>query len=180
MIYSDRKENNTPYRNLANNIVMNLCSVYYGTGRDIYVDRYFTTHGLVCNLLSQKLTLVGTIMSNRREIPSQFKSARGREVKSTKALYNHSNGILLILYIPKQNRNILMMSSSHSDVSITDCHSKPTVIMDYNEHKGGVFWVFCRFFGFLRTLSLMALVFFGVLRHLGRPVRGKSATSLVV
>ena len=68
---------------------MNLYSVYYGTGRDIYVDRYFTTHGLVCNLLSQKLTLVGTIMSNRREIPSQLKWARGREVESTKALYDH-------------------------------------------------------------------------------------------
>ena len=138
MIYSGREENNAPHRNLANDIVMNLCSVYYGTGRDIYVDRYFTTHELVCNLLSQKLTLVGTIMSNRREIPSQFKSARGREVESTKALYDYSNGILLISYIPKRNRNVLMMSSSHSDVSITDCHSKPTVIMDYNKHKGGV------------------------------------------
>ena len=76
-------------------------------------------------------------MSNRREIPSQFKSARGREVESTKALYDHSNGILLILYIPKRYRNVLMMSSSHSDVSIADCHSKPTII-DYDKHKGGV------------------------------------------
>ena len=30
-----------------------------------------------------------------------------------------------------------MMSSSHSDVSIADCHSKPTII-DYDKHKGGV------------------------------------------
>ena len=65
----------------------------------------------------QFLTIVGTIMSNRREILSQFKSARGREVESNKALYDHSNGILLILYIPKQNRNV----SSHSDVSIRHC-----------------------------------------------------------
>ena len=73
MIYSGREENNAPHRNLENNIVMNLCSVYYGTGPDIYADKYFTAHGLVCNLLSQKLTLVSTIMLNRREIPSQFK-----------------------------------------------------------------------------------------------------------
>ena len=117
---------------------MNLCSVYYGTGWNIYVDRYFTTHRLVYNLLSQKLTLVGTIMLNRREILSQIKSVRGREVGSTKALYDHSNGILLILYIPQRNCNVLMMSSSHSDVSITDCHSKPIVIINYNKHKGGV------------------------------------------
>ena len=137
IIYSGREENNAPHRNLANNIVMNLCSVYYSIGRDIYVDRYFTTHELVCNLLFQKITLIGTIMSNRREIPSQFKSSRGREVESTKALYDDSNGILLILYIPKRNRNVLMMSSSHSDVSIADCHSKPTII-NYDKHKGGV------------------------------------------
>ena len=135
MIYSGREENNPPHRNLANDIVMNLCFVYYGTGRDIYVDRYFTTHELVCNLLSQKLTLVGTIMSNRREIRSQFKSARGRQVESTKALYDYSNGISLISYIPKQNHNVLMMPYSHSDVSITDYHSKPTIILDYNKPK---------------------------------------------
>ena len=133
MIYSGREENNPPHQNLANDIVMNLCSVYYGTGRDIYVDRYFTTHELVCNLLSQKLTLVGTIMSNRREISSQFKSARGRQVESTKALYDYSNGILLISY-----HNVLMMPYSHSDVSVTDCHSKLTIIIDYNKPKGGV------------------------------------------
>ena len=138
MIYSGREENNASQRNLANNIVMNLCSVYYVTGRDIYVDRCFTTHRLLCNLLSQKLTLIRTIMSNRPETSSQFKSARGKEVESTKTLYDHSNGILLISYISKQNRNVLMMSSSHSDVSIADYHSKPTVVMDYNKHKGGV------------------------------------------
>ena len=53
MIHTGREKNNAPHRNLANDIMMNLRSVYYGTGLDIYVDRYFTTHGLLCNLLSQ-------------------------------------------------------------------------------------------------------------------------------
>ena len=92
----------------------------------------------MCNLLEKNLTLVGTIMANRREVPSQFKTGRGREVESTKALYDHANKILLLSYVPKRNKNVLMMSSSHSFISITDCHSKPTVITDYNKHKGGV------------------------------------------
>jgi len=116
------------HRNLANDIVMKLCSVYFGTGRDIYVDRYFTSHGLVCNLLQQNLTLLGTIMANRREVPSQFKAAKGREIESAKALYDHSNKILLLLYVPKRNKNVLMMSSSHFSISITDCHKISTVI----------------------------------------------------
>jgi len=93
MIYSGRESDSGPHRNLVNDIVMQLCSVYFGTGRDIYVDRYFTYHGLVCNLLQQNLTLIWTIMADRRDVPSQFKAAKGREIKSTKALYDHSNKI---------------------------------------------------------------------------------------
>ena len=107
MVYSRRKSDSGPHRDLANDIVMQLCSVYFGTGRDIYVDRYFTSHGLVCNLLQQNLTLVGTVMANRREVPSQFKTAKGREVESTKTLYGHSNKILLLSYVPKRNKNVL-------------------------------------------------------------------------
>ena len=136
MIYSERESDSGPHRNLTNDIVMKLCSVYFGTGRDIYVDRYFTSHGLVCNLLQQNLTLVGTVMAIRREVSSQFKTAKGREVERTKTLYEHSNKILLLLYVLKRNKNVLMMSSSHSFHSITDCHKKPNVITDYNKHKG--------------------------------------------
>ena len=137
MIYSGRESDSGFHRNLSNDIVMQLCSVYFGTGRDIYVDRYFTSHGLVCNLLQQNLTLVGTVMANRREVPSQFKTAREREVENTKTLSDHSNKILLLSYVPKRNKSVLKMSSSHSFISITYCHKKPRVIMDYNKHKGG-------------------------------------------
>ena len=117
---------------------MNLCSVYFGTGRDIYLDRYFTFHGLICNLLLQNLTLFGTVMANRREVPSLLKSTRKREVESTEILHDHLNEILLLSFVPKQNRNVLMMFSSHSIILITDYNKKPTVIMDYNKHKSGV------------------------------------------
>ena len=78
-------------------------------------------------------------MTNRREVPSQFKAAKGREVESTTALYDHSNKILLFSYVHKRNKNALMMCSSHFSISIMDCHIKPTVITDYNKHKRGVY-----------------------------------------
>ena len=77
-------------------------------------------------------------MPNRREVPSQFKAAKGREVKSTKALCDHLNNILILPYVPKCNKNVLMMFSLHFSISITNCHKKPTVITDYNQYKGGV------------------------------------------
>ena len=36
------------------------------------------------------------------------------------------------------NKNMLMMSSSHFSISITDCHKNLTVVTDYNKHKGRV------------------------------------------
>ena len=33
---------------------------------------------------------------------------------------------------------MLAISFSHSSISITDCRKKPTVITDYNKHKGGI------------------------------------------
>ena len=114
---------------------MKLYSVYFDTGRDIYVDRFFTSHGLVCKLLQQNLTLIGTIMANRREVPSQFKAAKEREIESTKVLYDHSNKIILSSYSPKRNKNVLMMSSLHSSISMTVCHKKSAVITDYNKLK---------------------------------------------
>jgi len=89
-------------------------------------------------LLQQNLTLIGTIIANRREVPSWFKARKGREIESAEALYDHSNKILLLSYVPKRNKNVLMVSSSHSSISITDCHKKTTVITDYNKHNGGV------------------------------------------
>ena len=74
-------------------------------------------------------------MPNRRKVPSKFKAAKGREVKSAKVLYDHSNKILLLSYVPKRNENVFMMSSSHFSISIADYHKKPTVITDYNQHK---------------------------------------------
>ena len=37
-------------------------------------------------------------MAIRREVPSQFKAAKGRKIESTKALYDHSNKIILLTY----------------------------------------------------------------------------------
>ena len=132
----------------------------FGTGRDIYVERYFTSHGLVCNLLQQNLTLIGIVMANRREVLSQFKAAKGREVKSTKVLYDHSNKILLLSCVHKRNKNALMMSSSHFSILIINYHKNLTVITDYDKHKRGVDTLDenCEEFSCLRKTNLWAIV----------------------
>ena len=54
-----------------------------------------------------------------------------------------------------------MMSSFHSDFSITDCHSKPTVMMNtYNKHKGGIDTLHenCKEFNCLRKTNRWPMV----------------------
>jgi len=53
----------------CNEIVLSL---FWYRSRHICLS-VFTSHGLVCNLLQQNLTLIRTIMANRREVPSQLK-----------------------------------------------------------------------------------------------------------
>ena len=93
---------------------------------------------LVCDLLKQNLTLIGTIMANRREV---HRNSKQQKEKRLKALW-HCMTILSKFYYchmsHKRNRNVLMMSSLHSSISITNCHKKPTVITDYNKYKGRV------------------------------------------
>ena len=103
MIYSGRKSDLEPHGNLVNDIVMKLCSVYFGTGRDMYVDRYFILYSLVCN---PNLTLIGTIMANRGEVTIAVQSSK-KKFESTKVLYDHSNKFYYCHMSPNATRMCL-------------------------------------------------------------------------
>ena len=138
-IYTGRIRDGPPERNLGENVVMMLTEPYYHTGRDIITDNYFTSHCLATPLLEKGLTLLGTIRAHRREIPTELRN-KHRPVGSTVCAYDHQNKIVLLSFIPKRNKNVLLLSSSHSgnEAERVDSNQKPTLIMDYNAGKGGV------------------------------------------
>lgn len=137
MIYTGRQVGEPQHVNLSRDVVMELAQPFFGTGRDVVMDRYFTSHALACELNSNNLTTLGTIKSNRREIPGCFKTARGRHVESAEYLYDHENKIIVLSFVPKKNKNVLLLSSSHSSADISG-ENKPEIIKDYNRIKGGV------------------------------------------
>ncbi|CAB3225846.1 unnamed protein product [Arctia plantaginis] len=63
---------------LATHLVKQLCEPVYGTNRNIAMDNWFTSVPLASELLQDpyKLTLVGTIRSNKREIPPEMKKKK--------------------------------------------------------------------------------------------------------
>ena len=59
------------------------------TGRNISMDRYFTSLSIADWLLERNMTVVGTMKDNRVGIPQKLRNPQGRDVRSTK--YNSDN-----------------------------------------------------------------------------------------
>ncbi|GBP72049.1 PiggyBac transposable element-derived protein 4 [Eumeta japonica] len=123
--------------NSALALVLRLSENIYNTGRNITCDNFFTSIPLIDKLESQhKLTVIGTIRKNKRELPKHFTEIRGRAEKSS--LFGHRGNCSLVSYVPKKGKNVLLVSSMHDDAQIIEDTGKPEIIMDYNRTKGGV------------------------------------------
>ena len=134
------KLNNEREVGLAENVVLKLSERYFNSGRNIFMDRFFSSHSVARKLLEKGLTMTGTIKQNRREVPPTFRCVKSRDTFSTKELWDGENRIMLLSYVPKRNKNVLMISSMHSHpgVNFNRDDMKPDVIDDYNHGKGGV------------------------------------------
>jgi hypothetical protein len=138
VLYSG-KDNDTRAVGLAKKTVLHLTRHYYATQRNIFVDRYFSSFSLIDELLTNGLTMTGTICAHSRDVPHQIRNVRPREVFSSQFLWNHEKRVVLCSYVPKRNKNVLLISSMHTSNSIADREDKiPQLILDYNQGKGGV------------------------------------------
>lgn len=79
-VYLGKQPNQPRNANLGQNIVERLTTSLRHSGRNITCDNWFTSFGLADNLFSRKLTIVGTIKSNKKEIPKSFTNPKNREV----------------------------------------------------------------------------------------------------
>ena len=117
---------------------MNLAEPFKKSGRNnITCDNFFTSLDLGRKLLKERLTLVGTIRKNRKELPPEFVTAKKKDAKTT--LYGFQAEAMVASYCPKKGKVVTLMSSMHlSRGEEVGTESKPEVIMYYNSTKGGV------------------------------------------
>ena len=80
---------------------------------------------------ARKSDVIGTIRRHRREVPGSLN--RKMEIYSSKFLFNHVNGMCLVVYQAKKNKNpVMLLSSSHADNLVaTNETKKPVMILDY-------------------------------------------------
>ena len=111
-------------------------------GRNISLDRYFTSVTLAKWCLEKRISIVGTMKIGRMGIPKEMIALTDREEKSTKYCYSEDNKILLTSYVDKKasgKKNVIVLSTMHKDVRVTrDQRKKPNNIVLYDHTKGGV------------------------------------------
>lgn len=142
-IYCGKQLNESPYAvsNKTFDVVDRLVRCVSGTGRNITMVNFFMRnffHKITEHLLSNhKLTVVGTLKSNKTCIPLQFKARR----EENSSLFGFQKDITIVTYIPKPRQYVHTMSSLHYDDEI-DSESgdkrKPSIITFYNSTKSGV------------------------------------------
>lgn len=75
-----------PYKfgNSGEDIVLRLVHPIENTNRNITGDNWFTSVSLVKNLLKEKkLTYVGTVRKNKKELPKEFQPNKTKTVNSS-------------------------------------------------------------------------------------------------
>ena len=123
-------------------VVTRLISEISGSGRNVTFDNWYTSYPLVVSLLhDHKLSAVGTLRKNKREIPDEFLSAKNRA--ACDSMFGFGDNVTLVSYVPqtKQKKNVVLYSSMHHDDKIdpeSGDTKKPEIITFYNSTKGGV------------------------------------------
>jgi hypothetical protein len=136
--YVGRIEGQDSNANSAAQNVRDLTDHIRGSGRNVTIDRYYTTVEQAEEMVKERnLTVVGTLQSNRKGIPDAIKSTKDREIHST--MFGFSGECMLLSYIPKKGKVVLMLSTEHDSPDLSTREDrKPQVILDYSAAKGGV------------------------------------------
>ncbi|XP_055850586.1 piggyBac transposable element-derived protein 4-like [Episyrphus balteatus] len=126
---------------ISHQLVMRLAERYLGMNYNITTDNYFTSVPLALELMSKRTTTIGTIKSNKPQLPKPFTPVdkifrQTRDKFSIKFCY--SRCLQLCSYASNTKKNVLMLSTAHHEDKIDEVTKKPAVIMDYNSTKGGV------------------------------------------
>ncbi|KAE9528810.1 hypothetical protein AGLY_012385 [Aphis glycines] len=127
--------------NSASSVVKRLVQPFRNTGRNITTDNWFTSVPLAIDLFNNyKLTLVGTIRKNKRQLPIEFTSIKNRPIYTSYFGFSEDK-VTIVSYTPKKNKIVLLLSTMHHSSTIDESTKeikKPEIITFYNCTKGAV------------------------------------------
>ncbi|KAF2886429.1 hypothetical protein ILUMI_19743, partial [Ignelater luminosus] len=75
---------------------------------------------------------------NKACIPPEMKANTKREPQSLPFRFAEDGKVTMCSYVPKKNKSVILLSTMHSDDSVSGAKNKPKIIQYYNRTKGGV------------------------------------------
>ena len=106
------------------------------SGRTLYTDNWYTSVPLAKTLINRDTHLVGTLRSNRKDIP---KEVIQKKLKKGEIISRQNKDKTIVLKW-KDKRDVLMLSTKHDDSMINlnikgKEIRKPAIVIDYNKGK---------------------------------------------
>ena len=92
---------------------------------------------LAKRLANEKISFVGTMRKNRREMSKEMTEAENVGLRSSQFFWNSDSGGLFVKYQPKSKKTIGLLSSMHrsSDVDQTTVKKKPEIVLFGNKKQ---------------------------------------------
>lgn len=127
-----------PYEvsNKPEDIVKRLVVPIEKSNKNLTTDNWYTSIPLVEDMLSKKITMIGTLKKNKAAIPPSFQPNKQRAVGTSE--FGFSDDKVMVSYVPRRNKAVILVSSMHDTKTIDQATGKPEIILDYNMTKGGV------------------------------------------
>lgn len=125
-------------------IVLDLLQPYFGNGHTVYLDNWYSSPNLYTKLIEKKINAVGTVLSNRKNMPQVFKETK---LVKGEAIKRSGRGVLAIKWCDR--KDVHLLSTEHKDIDMkaaktikrgtTEEHVwKPKCVIDYNRGMLGV------------------------------------------
>ena len=114
----------SPQVNLGRNTALELVQPFFGTGRNLTCDNFFTDMELTKQLTATKMTVVGTLRRNKTFIPPEFQIPKAPRKESQSLLIRKT---MLVSFKSGAKKNVILLSSMHKDGSMVQKKSDKTV-----------------------------------------------------
>ena len=118
-------------------VVMTLMRPFFGSNCNLTGDNWFSSSALVDRLYENRVTYVGTVWSNRRDVPPAARSIENR-VRGDTRLYHDGNNLTLCSYWDKGRNSVLLLDSFTDRCSLPEEGKKPDTVLFYNSTKSAV------------------------------------------
>ncbi|GBN25163.1 PiggyBac transposable element-derived protein 4 [Araneus ventricosus] len=120
-------------------VVTRLITPISGTGRNITGGNWFTSFPLIKTLLREhKLTYVGAVSKNNKELPTELVNSRNRPIGSS--VSGFQSDVTVVSYVPKKGKNTIIASSRHntSTADFYEEENMPDIVKFYHTTKDAV------------------------------------------